>query len=71
MKFLDQEQINDLLTNKDIRKGYEEFKKQIKFKVSIVDLYCMTHFRSGEVDVYVKYYLYNSNKVKLFKYIVE
>lgn len=71
MKFLTKEQIEDLCVNQDIRKGYEEFKKQIKFKVSIIDLYCMTHFMSGEVDVYVKYYLYNSNKVKLFKYVIE
>ena len=71
MKFLTRDQIDDLCVNQDIRKGYEEFKKQVKFKVSIIDLYCMCHFRSGEVDVFVKYYLHNSNKVLVFEYTVE
>ena len=72
MKFLNKEQIEEICyENHNIWEGYKTFKNQIKFKVSILDLYCVCHFMSGEVEVYIKYYLYNSNKVKLFKYVIE
>ena len=42
MKFLNKEQIEEICyENHNIWEGYKTFKNQIKFKVSILDLYCV------------------------------
>lgn len=69
MKFMSKYEIHELLSNNEwIAEGYNAFKKQMKNRWALVDLYCRCHFWQGSVTVYVEYYLYSTQEIKTFEY---